>query len=181
MKIIKKTLIVVGLLILGFFGYRYLSNIELTKVTLKCKTTESIVSNHDKNEVTYYKITKHLFTDEPNKLIVSNPDTNRKNLPPFISGYIDSSPEVIYVQFTKKYFEPKYYTFVFNEPEDVLIHLRTYISSVTYLNREDLSMETDFIGDETVFSKKQCEISSNKEFNQDYESKLEKIKKNLKI
>jgi len=178
---IKKIFLVISLLLFGVFAYRYLNTLEVSKVVLKCKITESIISNVDKNEVIYYKVSKHFFSNEPLKLIVSNPDTKSKNLLPFISGYIDSSPIVKDIKFPKKYHEPEYYTFIFHPSDDLPTNFIPFISSVIYLNREDLSMETYFIEDQNLIDKAQCEISSDAEFDKDWNSKVETIKKKLKI
>jgi hypothetical protein len=180
--LIKQILLVIGLLLICFFGYRYLNTLEVSKVVLKCKVTESIVSNEDMNNVLYYKVSKHLFSNDPVKLIASNPDTESKNLHPFISGYIDSSPVVKDVNFAKKYNDSKYYTFIFHLSEDFSTNSLPYVSSVMYLNREDLSMETYFIDDQKkFFTKEQCEVSSDTEFDKDWKSKVEAIKKKIKI
>jgi hypothetical protein len=182
MKVLKYTSIIVGFLTTVSYGYLYLSDVEVTKVTLKCKTLETIFSNQDENELLYYKITKHLFTDEPTKLLISNPNEGVKDLLPYIIGYIESSPLVKDIKFEKKHYSHMYYTFISHQRNDIGLNSPSYILSISYLNRENLLMES-YIDEnqKTLLSKEQCEVTKEKEFDDDWGKKVENIKKKLKI
>jgi len=175
MKILKYSSILIGLLLITVFGYRYLTTVEVTKVTLKCKVFEG-VDSIKKGELTYYKVTKHLFSDEPVKLLNSYPDDVKNNYPPLITGYEENSPTVKDIKFEKKYFHPDYYIFI-DQPDD-----KVHLFHVNYLNREDLIME-DYVLEDQKFlgSKKQCEVISEKDFDKDWESKVTLKKSKLKI
>jgi hypothetical protein len=165
------------------FGYLYLRELEVTKVTLKC--TEKLLMMKDAPiEVSYYKITKHLLDDEPLNLYVSNPNTDSKDFSPWISGIGEKSSKSKGITFDKKYYYPEYYSFVTdttkNTKENSTNNL-PQIEIVTYINRNKLSIESTFIGDKKIWSEGQCEVVDKDEFTRDWESKKSNIKNKMRI
>lgn len=182
-KIFNKRTLLILILITLFGSIFYFSRkIELTKVVLKCVHQEK-----DKSEtveyVNYYKITKHLFNNEPYKLYSAYAYFNNDDYEPLIEGYWEKSKEVEHAwqdvkkKDTSKYFYPDWYTFIhlnrskFGDYSQVEIY--------TFINRETLKLESSFF--DLPVPIKQCEISDIKHFDDAYESDKQKKIKDKKI
>ena len=177
-KIIQKILVVLLILIVCLVGYYYSRNIEVTKISLKCTETLTLIEGKPLNDV-YYKITKKIFDDRPYRIYGSYPDTNDDNYPPYLIGVSDESLEGRNIKFKRKQYPPTWYTFVDPDPDwDRPI---PRLSTVTYINRENLEVEERFTGDGKLWSKGQCSIISNEKFDEVLNEQVKKIKDKMKF
>ena len=180
-KIIQKILVVLLILIVCLVGYYYSRNIEVTKISLKCTNELQLLKSGRFVPVidVYYKITKKIFDDRPYRIYGSYPDANDDNYPPYLIGVSDESFEGRNIKFKKEQFPPTWYTFVNPIPEwDRESNL---LSTVTYINRESLDIESRFTEDGKLWSKGQCSIISNEKFDEVRTEQVKKIKDKMKF
>jgi len=182
-KIVWKVMLVVLLISLMIVGYLYLKQLEVTKVTLKCKEKFLLFKNPSE-DISYYKITKFYFEDEPLNLYSSSPNTDSKDFSYWLVGVGEKMSKVNGITFEKKYYYPDYYTFVTDTTKNInenSVNNIPVLQTVTYINRNKLNIESTFIGDGKKISEGQCEIVDNNEFIKDWESKKGELKKKMKI
>ncbi len=161
-----------------FFGFIYLPKIEITKVSLKC-SEKFLLFSGTPTEETYLKLTRLLFDDEPYKLYSSNPDLELDNSPPYLIGISDKTPEGSEFNFNRIHVRPDWYIFV--PAKDTVKRQLPTVSTVTYINRETLKLESTFSGDKTNISIGQCEIIQNDEFEKKWKSKVRENSAKKKI
>ena len=180
-KTIKKVFIGLIILIVFLVGYYYSRNIEVTKISLKCTNELPLLKSGRFVPVfdVYYKITKKIFDDRPYRIYQSYTDSNDDVYPPYLIGVSDESLEGRNIKFKKEQFPPTWYTFV--NPVIEWGRGRDLLSTVTYINRESLDIESRFTDDGKLWSKGQCSIISNEKFDEVRTEQVKKIKEKMKF
>jgi hypothetical protein len=176
----KKLKIIVGLifgLMVVSFVWSQLTSTDATLVVLKCiELSEGDKEKQDSGS--YYKITRKFFDDRPYKVYESNPDYEEKDSSPSLLGVSfesasDQEKENLRI---RRHQSPDWYTFI-------PAYKNGIVSSVTaiYVNRISLEMEIWTVDGNAHWETKNCSIVESRNFDDDFKSKVENKKKELKL
>ena len=179
MKSLNKILIALMLAFgLGFVVY-LIEYVEFSFATLKCEEKKILIGEGEE-EIFYYRLTKKILDDRPIRLYSSNPNFDEAGNKPFLSGVsLDSTlGDTINVE-RREHFYPNWYSFA--QPPRIKDSKVPTLGLVTYINRENLAIETRFSGDGAIWSSGSCGIVKDQEFENDWLSKLNLQKERSKI
>jgi hypothetical protein len=182
MKILKFLLLAIGISLITFLSYRYLPNIQVTKVSLKCESTDPLFKG-----INYYKITRNIFDEDVFRLHSSIPN-NKTNFNPTINGINISLKLLQKYQLKPFSVSSTDYNFIDvdekNINESSLNKKSELFINIYRINRESLELKT-FLGVDSdaivLVNTQKCEITTEDKFDNDWNKKVDNIKKKLKI